>query len=51
MECGAEYEMEYICNDCGAIFEKPAELEETSWAWGRPEEYICLLYTSDAADE
>ena len=40
MECRAECETEYICNDCGAIFEKPAEIEDTSWAWGRPEEYI-----------
>lgn len=30
----------YICGDCGAVFEEPAELEETTWAWGRPEEYI-----------
>lgn len=40
MECRAEYEMEYICQDCGAVFTAPEEIEETSWAWGRPEEYI-----------
>ncbi len=30
----------FVCNDCGAAFEKPAEREETTWAWGVPEEYI-----------
>ena len=27
----------FVCNDCGAIFEKPAEIEDMSWAWGRPD--------------
>ncbi len=30
----------FVCNDCGGTFEKPAEREETTWAWGVPEEYI-----------
>lgn len=29
-----------VCSDCGGTFEKPAEREGTTWAWGVPGEYI-----------
>ena len=50
-------EVEYIVNDCGAkILITSAHLEDTFKGFkdnlaNKPTCYICLLYTSDAADE
>ena len=44
----------FVCNDCGAAFEKPDEREETTWAWGVPAEDIlsrCPLCGGDDFNE
>lgn len=30
----------FVCGDCGAVFEKPANRVETIWTKGRSEQYV-----------
>ena len=42
----AELEATYICDSCGEEIVVPVDI-----SGGAHQDYVCLLYTSDAADE